>query len=222
MKTLRFLLPAFLLAAAFVACNKEEFHQTRFLRPGSTPLLVYADQQMDSIAFQTSESYQLSTDVSWCQVEDMYKELKIPYSNALVDCFAWLRFEPNTTGKQRTAIVHLAAGDYSLDGCIIQYPFLCITSPRRYGEGLVPLMLTYDATQGQLAFTAFGTWTLTQEESATWLQLSQTQGGEGERRVTVTMSTNETGADRSAIVTLTSRGVSENITITQTKKPDEE
>lgn len=224
MKVLRFLLPAFLFLAAIAACNKEtEFHQTRFLRPASTALPVYGDQEWDSIAFQSSESYELSTDVNWCKVDEMTKSLKIPYANALVDCFAWLHFEPNTTGESRTAIVHLAAGEYSLDACIIQYPFLCITSPRRYGEGLIPLTCEADATQATLGFTAFGNWTLTLAESVTWLQLARTQGTAGENTVTVNiLESNETAADRSAVVTLTSRGVSEPITITQKKRPETE
>ena len=223
MKILRFLLPAFLFLAVIAACNKEnEFHQTRFLRPGSTPLLVYADQEWDSISFQSSESYELSTNVTWCKVDEMTKSLTIPYANALVDCYAWLQFEPNTTGENRSAIIHLAAGEYSIDAFVIQYPFLCITSPTRYGAGLTALTFQYNETQKELAFTAFGNWTLALKEPAAWLQLSRIQGGEGEMTVTVTLETNETGADRSAVVTLTSRGVSEDITITQYKQPEEE
>lgn len=222
MKILRFLLPLFALLTAFVACNKDtEFHQTRFQRPGNTPLLVYADQEWDSIAFQTTESFELSTNVSWCKVDERFKSLNIPYSNAFVDCYAWLQFEANTTGESRFAIVHLAAGDYSIDGFIVQYPFLCITSPTRYGEGLMPLTFQYNETQKELAFTSFGNWALALKEPAAWLQLSRTEGGEGDMKVTVTSETNETGADRSAVVTLTSRGVSEDITITQYKRPEE-
>lgn len=223
MKKLGFIIIVVLLGC-FAACNKDtEYHQTRFLRPSDTPLLVYADQEWDSIAFQTTESFELSTNVAWCKVDERYKSLDIPYSNALVDCYAWLQFEPNTTGESRYAIVHLGAGDYSIDGFIVQYPFLCITSPTRYGEGLTPLTFNYNETQKDITFTAFGEWTIAQKEPAAWVtQLSRIQGGEGDATVTVTLETNTTGADRSAIVTLTSRGVSEDITITQYKQPEEE
>ena len=92
-------------------------------------------------------------------------------------------------------------------------------------------MISYEEASGLLAYlvetygreTAFGNWTLTLAESVTWLQLARTQGTAGENTVTVNiLESNETAADRSAVVTLTSRGVSEPITITQKKRPETE
>lgn len=215
MKKSFFLIPL-LVSVLIIACNKEtEYHQTRFLRPGVTALCVYADQEWDSISFETTESYLLSSDASWCVIPNEYKEFKNPYSNAIVQCYAWLQFEANKTGDIRNAVIHLGAGDYSIDAYVIQVPYLCVTSPSRVNEQLNPLICDADVTSATLKFTTYSQWTLTTE--ADWLTLGTTAGAAGDSQVTVTLQPNTTTADRSATVVLTSRGVAQNIIIQQQK-----
>ncbi len=216
MKKYLFLIP--LLASLLtIACNKEtEYHQTRFLRPGITALRVYADQKVDSISFETTESYELSSNASWCIVPDEYKSLKNPYTNAIILCYAWLQFEANTTGSNREAIIHLGAGDYSIDAYVVQVPYLCVTSPARLNEQLLPLTCAADAESAKLCFTTFDSWTLTTE--ADWLTIGEPNGFVVENKeVTLTLQPNTTTADREATVVLTSRGVAQNIIVKQLK-----
>ncbi len=223
MKTLKLMLPVLALVALVAACGKgNEYHQTRFLRPGESALYVFADQQRDSVSFVSTESYVLSSNVSWCEVANGYESLNIPYSNALVDCYAWLEFEANTTGEQRGGILHLGAGDYSIDAYFVQLPYLCVTSPSRFSQELLPLTCEATAEQATLKFKVFATWTLALEEEADWLQLEKTAGSEGEQEVGLTLQPNTTTEDRTATLILTSRGVTEKITIIQNKPITEE
>ena len=222
MKLLKTLPLIAVIITLFAACNKEnEYHTSRFLRPGTTALYVYADQYLDSISFETTESYTLSTNASWCRVPESYKQFVNPYSNAIILCYAWLEFEANKSDEIRGCIVHLDAGDYSVDAYVMQFPFLCITNPVRQGEVLFPLTCEAKDTEATLSFTTFADWTLKVEEGD-WVALTVDSGSSGSNDVKITMQPNTTDAERSATIVLTSRGISDRITVQQSKPIEEE
>ena len=219
MKKLLFL-PLLALLLLPLGCNKEtEYHRARFLRPDNVALYVYADQEWDSVSFETTESYTLSSLAEWCVIPEEHQSLTIPYSNALVCCYAWLHFDANTTGEQRHTFLHLDAGEYSIDANVIQLPFLCVTNPVQFGEVLLPLNVGADTEQATLVFTVFAPWTLTTD--CEWLTLATAAGRAGDWNVVVSFQPNTTSEDRTATLTLTSRGVSEAITIVQAKPVEE-
>ena len=215
MKKFLFLLPLAALVLMMGCSKNSDYHMSRFLRPSDGALYVYADQDLDSVSFETTESYTLSSNVSWFKVPEEYSSLKNPYTNAIILCYAWLQFEPNTTGEMRYGLLHLGAGDYSVDATIIQLPFLCVTNPLRQGYVLSPLVIDANTSSATLAFTVFSNWTLSTDSD--WLTFEATSGAAGDRRVLVTTGLNTTDEDRSAKVLLTSRGVTQEITITQEK-----
>ena len=210
--------------AAFIlvlSCSKNnDYHCARFLRPDDVALYVYADQEWDSVSFETTESYTLSSNVAWFSIPNEYSSFKNPYNNAIILCYAWLQFEPNTSGELRNGYLHLGAGEYSVDANIIQLPFLCVTNPARLGYYLSPLTVSANTESATLAFTVFSNWTLSTESD--WLTLSTSAGAAGDRQVVVKIAPNMGTEDRTAKVVLTSRGVSEEITIKQEKPIDNE
>ena len=215
MKKLLFLLPLAAIILMIGCSKKSEYHMSRFLRPSDAALYVYADQEWDSVSFETTESYTLSSNVSWFKVPDEYSSFNNPYTDALVLAYAWLQFEPNTTGEMRYGLLHLGAGDYSVDATIIQLPFLCVTNPVRQGYVLSPLVIDANTSSATLAFTVFSHWTLSSDSD--WLTFEATSGAAGDRTVLVTTGINPTDEERTAKVLLTSRGVTQEITITQEK-----
>lgn len=213
MKKLLFMLPLMAIILMMGCSKKNDYHMSRFLRPDNGALYVYADQEWDSVSFETTESYNLSSNVSWFKVPDEYSSFKNPYTDAVVLSYAWLQFEPNTTGEMRYGLLHLAAGDYSVDATVIQLPFLNVTYPVRQGYVLSPLLIDATATSSALAFTVYSNWTLSTD--CDWLTFEATSGAAGERSVIITTGLNTTDQDRTAKVQLTSRGVTQEITVTQ-------
>lgn len=215
MKKLLFMLPLMAIILMMGCSKKSDYHMSRFLRPNDGGLYVYADQEWDSVSFETTESYNLSSNVSWFKVPDEYSSFKNPYTDAVLLSYAWLQFEPNTTGEMRYGLLHLAAGDYSVDATIIQLPFLNVTNPVRQGYVLAPLVIDATTSSASLAFTAYSNWSLSTDSD--WLTFEATSGAAGERRVMITTELNTTDEDRTAKVLLTSRGVTQEITVTQQK-----
>lgn len=213
-----------LIAIITVACSKgNETHQSTLMRPAyNASLWLWADQEWDSIAFVTTESYTLSASDTWCKIPNGRDTVNNPYSNTFVSYVLPIRFEENTTGKGRFGYIKVNAGDYSIVASIYQSPYLNITKPSRYSkDGLNYELneLTAAATDNsaEIAFTAYDVWSLAVQDGS-WITLpAENTGINGSHTVTVTLSSNTDTKERRDTLLLTSRGVTNKIPIVQKK-----
>jgi formylglycine-generating enzyme required for sulfatase activity len=72
-----------------------------------------------------------------------------------------------------------------------------------------------DEKNTTIAFTANKTWTI--DETPSWITIDSTNGGIGYNLVTVTLTQNDTGADRNATITIATENKELVVTITQKK-----
>ena len=203
------------MAGLSAACSGEnEYHSSKLYRPlPSTALYVYADQQIDSIAFTTTESFKITTSQSWCTIPDGFDELTNRYANTVVQCVIPIRLEANTTGVDRSCVINIAAGEYPISTTVYQTASLNITWPNRTYVAEWELPAT--ATEAQLAFTTYDRWDLRAKEGD-WITIptDSLAGSKGETTVTFTFTKNP-GADRRDTLFLTSRGVTDTIPVVQ-------
>ena len=142
-----------------------------------------------------------------------------------------LALEPNTTGHTRWGNVMVKSYDYEGAGLYVQFPFLNITHPNPdvndyYGDNYnVPdgadfiLRDSADFENDSLCFNVQKSWTLSFAPGAdqSWLQLSTTSGEEGYNVVPIKLEQNLTTKERRTELILTSSGISNQISVVQSK-----
>ncbi len=239
-KTLLLLLSVALLAA----CDKENSNHTIFFSyPAGAYGVAYADQETDSVVIVTFDSYQASTDVDWITIDPDLEYMKIQNSY----WYMWeipipLTFDANTTGETRMGIISIHnfgdGWDRTVQTLFLQMGWLNITHPApTYQYYTVqnsdtipanyPMTATFELTdtatqvRDSLTFIAYDDWTVTCKSD--FVKLENATGSAGECKVDITLvDANETAAERTAELILTSRGVSSTIKLTQTPEPEEE
>lgn len=189
--------------------------------------LIDADQLMDSVVFSTTDNFQLSSNASWMMVPDSMKSGRVQnYYRVVWQVSSPLLFEPNTTGRMRTAQLSInctGSDDWNQTSTATytQVHWLNITSPSpnyAYNEGVITdaaFLLTDSATQvsDTLRFSVHGNWTLTE---GTFVHPSTGEGEPGTQKVALTIDPNPTTGERQEQIVLTSNGVSTPITVKQT------
>ena len=220
----------FLMAAVMQSCSDGlDRHELIVVYPNGYAL--FADQTQDSIVFLTFDSWRVSPNASWISVVgkssdninyDYYKNYLIHVDLAL---------EPNTTGHTRWGNVMVKSYDYEGAGLYVQFPFLNITHPNPdvndyYGDNYnVPdgadfiLRDSADFENDSLCFNVQKSWTLSFAPGAdqSWLQLSTTSGEEGYNVVPIKLEQNLTTKERRTELILTSSGISNQISVVQSK-----
>lgn len=204
--------------------GESEYHYTAIYYPDPQSTL-FADQTEDSINFVTFDSWTLVSQAEWLRVPDNMNSGSIP-GGYYVQTSVPLTLEPNTTGKARTAIVNIMANGNMLSAAYQQLSYLCITHPERK-DGAFELVDSSFVTVDSLVFHAYGPWTLSFAEAAptwaSWEEGTATSGTVGDQKVRIVMQENLSEEPRSTVLRLTSKGVSNDITLVQLPpKKDEE
>lgn len=232
-KSIMSLLVAMLLLAS---CNKEDFHHSVAVTYPSTSQMafVYADQLEDSIEFQTTDQFTLSSNESWIIIpaESQTKEINYADRNVWILSLP-IQFQANTTGKPRTGSVslHTYGGndwDQTVSAYYYQVPWPNITCPApaySYQERIA-VSAVFEATEPDvlqepdtLMFTAYGDWTLT---DGTFVHPAVNMGTKGEQKVVLNIDPNMGTEERTDVIKLTSNGVTTEITYKQEIKKEEE
>ena len=105
----KILLPVILLVlVAFAACNKESYYHTMSLIKPIQVGIVFADQDIDTMSFYTTDNFSITTNQSWATIPDTIQSGKIPNVYRMVwTVVAPVVFEPNTSGKIRDVSVQI-------------------------------------------------------------------------------------------------------------------
>lgn len=213
-----------LLASALLlgACGKgNESHYTDVLYPSTRYRLVMADQTSDSLVFASTDSWILTNSAeAWCSFPKEYASFNNKYSNTWVVTSVPLTFQVNTTGKLRSALLKIDAGESSNAAYYSQVPFLGISRPQRLVSNdlteveTYPLKLKAAATLDSVSFNAYGDWTLN-PLGGTWVVPQATEGTAGHRIVNLTIEPNTLATERLDTLILISNGVQDSIFVIQ-------
>ena len=240
MKKLFFPLAALLLT--LTACNSEnEFHQTSFNKNGIT---MYADQPKDSVILYYADNWTaVLNDASWLSLLEVVKndqgeilsETKISTLKGTMEQGAMLMAvpiyvtaEPNTSGRTRytNLLVHSheegAITVTQLPVLNITYPYYSFKEGTEFTRDNILFISEYNAkaTEGKVIFTIYrDDATLTSDQE--WCVPEESTFKAGKHEVAITLQPNTTGEKRTAILTLTSGGISCSITINQNADSEE-
>ena len=228
----------FFLAAAAVLCTcyacsdgSNEFHSTYFYPQNARGIETYADQILDSVKVVSYDSWTHKNTADWVEVVTLADgkrqvndiAVTVPagyYSFTRLD----FNMQPNTTGEIRYTPIQVTSSFEKIGTVatiLTQYPYLNIAQPAVEQNADTKafefkLSLAATQTESRIVFTPYaGDATLT--SSASWLVPEKTTDFEQYAKQTVTLQIekNETETPRTATLTLTSRGISNVISVTQ-------
>lgn len=234
------LLPAALCALALTACDdaENEIHSTYFYPLTSTGIIAYADQTEDSTYVVSYDSWTLNASCDWMtvtsntgSVNNISVEVPAGY---YVSTKLTLTFQPNTTGAVRSYVLQANSSSDKIGSVyqgVTQYPFLDIRTPAvttttdsngnitayTYSTQVSQTGVNINGTKPSISFCVYNEGATLESSDTSWLNPAQTTDFEPntQQRVELTATVNETGAARTATLTLTSGGVSTPITVTQ-------
>ena len=205
------------------SCHKDpENHLLNVVYP-SPYGIVYADQELDSIIFETFNSYNTESQVDWIEVvAGASHDVDYDYRN-LYAFKSLVSFEPNTTGKTRVGAVRIDSYDYSTAAVFYQYGFLNISRPEPgvtavRDSASFDLYVPFIASEDSICFNVSNPWTLSYAEGAdqTWASFDLAQGAAGKGKVTLTVTPNpDTANGRVTVLALKSGSVTNLINIRQ-------
>lgn len=232
----KILLPAMLLMLmAFAACNKESYYHTASITRPLPVGLVYADQDIDTMEFYTTDNFTITTSQSWATIPDTIQSGKIPNIYRMIwTVVAPVVFEPNTTGDIRTVYVYVNINaddnwNWTASTAFRQVSWLEISRPApnySYKDRVITGVAfeckdSAHFVTDTLEFYTNGPWTLSVPTSS-FARPESTSGSAGQNKIPVTLDPNDGLADRDVTVSLTSRGVTTPIKFTQFGKKEEE
>lgn len=215
------------------SCQKESYYHTMSVLYPTQASVVFGDQSTDSVVFYSTDSYQLSSNASWMTIPDGRETQKVENAYRFVWQFSVpLNFEPNTTGKPRTAQIAVhsyGSDDWDITGYASYYQlsWLDIYRPApayKYVDG-IPTGAAFEATDSAtqisdtLKFYVYGNWTLT---DGTFVHPTASSGTAGDNVVALTVEPNPTNGERTDTLKLNSRGVLVPIAFKQSAPKQEE
>lgn len=187
-------------------------------------MVAYADQTSDTTHLCSLDSWTISSTESWLTISP--KEATFPAGQA-TDTKLTFEYEVNNTGAPRIAYAQVKSHD-QIATTVTQYYWLHITRPQvmKLGEQtsgvttetrvVFPMTLKKEAYTDSITFTVHQD-NATLSTSASWIHPEETTFEAGKHTVKFNVEANTEGQSRSAILTLTSAGVSSDITLTQEK-----
>lgn len=187
---------------------------------------LYADEQIDSLVFNTFDSYYLEPLTDWIEVTDG-ASYTVKYDNTRYYQFtSLLLLKQNTTGRTRTGEVKInshypSVGLYRQFGYMnIKHPSLqtCESSEHLLDSVSFDLFVDATATEDSICFKVSDSWTLDFAENAdrTWTTIGKSQGSAGDSKVTLSLTPNtDSGNARTTILFLKCGEVTNQINITQ-------
>lgn len=227
-------LSAFLLPVAalcLMACSKSEYevHQTYFYPQNVNGMLLYADQETDTIRLVSFDSWTAHSSVDWFAVSPT--ELQIP-ANTGVARRLDITATPNTTGKNRIGQIqvdsYFSIGMYvrQTSWLNVQYPSgkVMASAPLEANQGTdtsfedtqmaFSMALKADTTSAEIDFIVYKDGA-TLKSSDSWLTAPESPYPAGRHKVKLGVEKNLSTEQRSATVTLSSNGVSTPISVVQ-------
>lgn len=223
------------LAMLLTSCNKESYyHSLGLVYPtGYQVAYLFADQTFDSLYFYSTDNTRLSAyNDTWVTIPDSMKNLTIPnYYRTIFYVWVPLTFEPNTTGKPRSAQVTIQSEgedkwNQTTTATYYQLPWHNVYRPApafKYEDSTIT-GATFKATlKGEqisdtLEFYAYANWTL---NDGTFVHPKVNAGGEGVQKVPLDVELNDSQAERTDQIVLTGKGVSTPIQFIQEIKKEE-
>lgn len=219
----KILLSMMAFSLLLTACLKDEGnHLSQLISPEGYGK-VYADQEVDSLRYATTERHTVTTSAEWLQADaDFISGIKFK-DDAIYTFSVPIHFQANTTGKIRRASVAINAGEYSIGAYFLQWPFLNVSRPVRFINSNTMEVISYGpladsafVTVDSIRFTTYDDWTLT---TGKWATPAQTSGRAGTHTIQLNLEPYEsTLADRRDTLLLTSRGVTDSIPLLQYKR----
>lgn len=185
----------------FASCHKDPENHTLFVvypNP-SQPLdgWLYADEELDSIVFETFDSYKTFSMADWITVT-AGESYDVDYDYRNLYAFTTLvSFKPNTTGKTRRGVVRIDSYDYSSAAVFLQLGYMDIYHPMPIQTAVADsvsfdLYVNFLATEDSISFNVSKPWTLSYAENAdqSWAVFDKAQGVAGNNKITLTLTPN--------------------------------
>lgn len=206
---------ALLLAACDNKENSYEFAQIVYPEGES---VLYADEGLDTLKFATTYDWTLSGVPGWMHISPDSMAGTVPDGYYMVNRIL-ISVDANQTDTLRSAIIYFNADGKSLGAYYTQLHYLNISRPARQNYRF-ELQDTARQVRDSVVFTTYSNdWTLAfQGEQPTWIAFEEgeaTSGRAGKHSVAYTLEPNTSTAERTAVLRLTSRGVSSDIRIRQ-------
>ena len=234
-KTKTLLLACSLLPFLASCVSDPETHQ---LVPVEQPIILYADQTVDSLSFYTFDSWTVTPQADWITIDGpSHQDITYDYTKCYL-CKAYLKIQPNTTGKSRTGLVLVKSYDYSYSSPFVQLGILNVSHPLPTvdswldEQSSIPEVAHYELidsahwTSDSICFTVHNNWSLVfaDETAPDWLVVDNTPiFSNGHYRVRLALTENtDTENERKATLRLTSGKVSNTITVRQLPVSKEE
>jgi len=212
----------------FASCDNEpENHE---LTPVEQPIILFADQTVDSLLFYTYDSWTVTPQVDWIRVDgnshvDLPYDYRTPYL-----CRVFVLVKPNATGRTRTGTVLVQSYEYSYLSPLVQLGLLRVSHPDYIvdswldEQSRIPDVAHYELTgnarwtSDYISFTVDSNWDLEYADATPpdWISFDKCTGLPGSYRVNLTLKENtDTEKGRKAVLRLTSGEVSNLITVSQ-------
>lgn len=201
MKKVNFLSVIAACIMLITSCHKDPENHTLYLIYPNPAIQqdcwVYADQEQDSIIFETFDSYKTTSLADWITVTaGASYEVNYDYRN-LYAFTTLVSFKPNTTGKTRLGSVKIDSYDYSSAAVFCQFGFMNIRRPEPMNT-IVADSVSFDlyvnavSTVDSICFNVSKPWTLAYAENAdqTWAVVDKTSGAAGDNKVTISLTPN--------------------------------
>lgn len=227
----------FLLACSLLSllasCNDSETHM---LTPVEQALIIYADQTVDSLSFYTFDSWTATSQVDWITIDgDSHQDFVYDNTKCYL-CKAYLKAQPNTTGKTRKGFVLVKSYDYSYSAPFVQLGLIRMSHPYYTvdtwldEQSRIPDVAHYELidsahwTEDSLCFTVENNWELVfEDETPSWLQLDNDTDLKGKYKVNLTLEPNtDKENERVTKLRLTSGEVSNEIVVRQLRAKKDE
>ena len=211
----------------FVSCDNEpEKHE---LTPVEQPIILYADQTVDSLLFYTYDSWTVTPQVDWIRIDgNSHVDLKYDYRASYL-CRVFVSVKPNATGRTRTGTVLVQSYEYSYSSPLVQLGMFNISHPAFTGNpwlderSNIPDVARFELvdsalwTSDSICFTVEDNWDLVfaGETAPDWLSLDRKTGLRGKYKVNLTLTPNVGEKKREAVLLLISGGIVNEIVVCQ-------
>lgn len=199
------------------ACDDVENSFVQVIHPNGYSTL-YADQTEDSLVFATTYNWQISTSDAWIHIEGDSLSGIVPEGYYMVKRLN-VRLDANDgPDTVRMARINLIADGDTYTAAYVQYNYLNVGRPARK-NGQFALQDSALQAGDSITFQTYSDdWKLELRGKPAWVRLdadSAVTGRAGKHAVRYLLEQNTAEAERTAVLELTSRGVTTDILIRQ-------
>lgn len=211
------------LIALLAACSpaSEEYHSTYFTKPASGIVDLFADQTQDSARVVSTDSWTLSSPADWFSLSP--STYQVPAGQLWSERIEVTADAPNTTGRNKQSSFTLSTSEGSHPMPVYHYSFLEILRPELstfVGETfeerrpVSKMHIKPECTDTVIEFRIH-TPGATLRTNSSWITPQETLFDKGAHTVHLALTPRTDNAARTGSVTLTSAGVTHDITLDQ-------